>query len=348
MKKILLRDVAEIAGVSQMTVSRVINNPETVHPDTRGRVEKIIKQLNYQPNSFAKSLSTGKTNNIGLLVVYDTHKFPNSFMPLFLKGASDVIQRNNYKLMLMFDRHDGQNHIISENVLAPNKFDGLLILSVDSDLETVYQLSYKLREFDIPAVVANQAIDNEKIGYVSTDDFNGGFKAASYLINQGHRKIGIITGSEQYSTSWNRFKGFISALEEHGLMFHPSAYAEGFYTKEGGYDAMGKLLNNAPDMSAVFCASDLMALGAMKCCFDKNLAIPDDISIIGYDDVEFASMLNPALTTVRKDRERMGREAAEILINMINGTREPIRLMLDTEVIERDSVKKYYKPRTLI
>jgi len=343
MKKVLLKDIANLAGVSQMTVSRVINTPERVRPDTRQKVEEIIRRLDYQPNTIARALTTGRTNNIGLLVVYDTHSFPNIFMTSFLKGVSDVIQRNHYHLMLLFDRHDGQNRIINESTLSPNIIDGLLILSVDSYLEAVYPLSYKLQELGLTSVIVNQKIEMENISYVATDDYSGGFRAASYLINQGHRNIGIIAGSEQYSASWSRYKGFISAMNAHDLPFSPGGYAEGFCTKEGGYTAMGQLLRSMPEMTAVFCASDLMALGAMKCCFEQNITIPDDLSIMGYDDQEFTSMLSPALTTVRKDRERMGKEAAEILLDRIHGAKEPVRLLLDAEIVERESVKRIRK-----
>ena len=335
MKKVLLKDIAKVACVSQMTVSRVINSPESVHPATRQRVEEVLKQLNYRSNS----ITADKTHSIKLVVVYDVHNFPNSFLPPFLKGAHDVLAQNNYELVLQLSKHDGQNHIINRSALTSHNSEGLLVLSVDSDIETLRRLLQELQALNTPSVIVNQVIDDQNSSYISYDDFGGGFRATSYLINKGHRNIGIIAGSEQYSTSANRFKGFFRALQEHNIPFDPGTYIEGYYTKEGGYEAMAKLLRNFPNTTAVFCMSDLMALGAMKYCLDKHIRIPDDISIIGYDDMKFASMLTPALTTVRKDRERLGKEASEILINLINGHNKPIQLKLDPEVIERESVK---------
>jgi len=339
MKKVLLKDIADMAGVSQMTVSRVINAPDTVKKDTRERVEKIIQQMHYHPNSIAKALTTGKTQNIGLLVVHDSHNFPNEFMTSFLKGVYGVVQARGYNLMLLFDTHDGCNRILNENSLSAQRLDGLLILSIDSMVETVYPLSCKLQESGMAAVVVNQQVQDLNTSYVAADDFDGGFQAGAYLIGCGHRKIGVIVGSDQYATSWSRFRGFIHALEKHGMIFDPRAYAEGGYTKEGGYAAMKKMLENAPDMTAVFCASDLMALGAMKCCFDRHIDIPEKMSVIGYDDKEFASMLNPALTTVKKDRERMGRESAEILMDILSGREETVQRLIATEIVERESVR---------
>jgi len=341
MKKVLLKDIAKLACVSQMTVSRVINTPEKVHPDTRQSVEDAMNRLNYRSNAVTQTSMAEKSRNIRLLVIYDAHNFPNTFLPLFLRGIHEVIARNNYNLILHFDKHDGRNRIINESEWTNANSDGFLILSVDSNAEALSQLSHKLQESNTPVVIVNQVIDTQDTSYVSCDDFGGGFKATSYLINKGHRNIGIISGSEQYSTSSDRFKGFLSALDEHGISFNQASHVEGHYTKEGGYEAMGKLHRNLPNMTAVFCTSDLMALGAMKYCLDKNIRIPDDISIIGYDDMDFTSMLNPALTTVRKDRERMGKDAAEILLNLINGYNKPIQLKLDTEVIERESVKRH-------
>lgn len=346
MKKVSLKDIAELSGFSPMTVSRVVNSPDTVSPATREKVEKIIAQLNYQPNIIARALTTGKTRNIGLLVFYDAPHFPSAFMSSFLKGVSDVVQSHDHHLILLFQGHEDSFSAQNVSTLSANKMDGLLILSVDSSLETLYPLYLRWRDTGLPVVVVNQKLDDPQCSYVATDDFSGGFQAASHLIERGHRRIGMITGSDQYATSLNRFKGFIRALESHGLMFDPNAYAEGGYTKEGGYSAMEKLLSRVPEMTAVCCASDLMALGAMKCCAEKGVSIPEQISIVGYDDQEFSSMLSPALTTVRKKRESMGREAADILMRLLSGESGPIRSLMKAEVIQRESVRRIESNQT--
>jgi DNA-binding LacI/PurR family transcriptional regulator len=335
-----IKDIAKLANVSAMTVSRAINSPDLVKPETCKRINEIIEKFGYQQNTFAKALSTGRTYNIGLLIVYDIHMFPEMVIPPVLKGASDIFSENHYNLMLLFDRHDGHNNILSQSDLSAEKLDGIIILSVDSDLEAAYKLSYKIGSLRIPTVIVNQKLELENVSYVTADDFGGGFMAAKYIIEKGHRKIGIIGGSDQFYTSKERLRGYKSAFAEYEINFDKSCYADGNFTADGGYEAMQKLLDNNKDLTAVLCASDLMAFGAINKLRESGLNIPGDISIVGYDDREFASMLTPSLTTIRKDRELMGREAANIIMDQINGGNFiPRKLLLQTEVIERDSVK---------
>jgi LacI family transcriptional regulator len=336
-----IKDIARIAGVSHMTVSRVINNPDRVNSGTREKVLRIISEYGYRPNKSALSLLSGKSFNIGLLILYDVKQFPGDFLPPILIGLTSVLVDSGYNLTLYFDQYNGKKNLIKDNLLASHTVDGVIVISVESDVE----LAYRIGRIKVPVVLVNQNLNLSCVSSVGCDDFGGADEAVKYLLGKGHTRIGFIGGSEKYSTSRDRKSGYYKALEEAGIKLGPAFYEIGNFSKEGGYRAMGRMMKRAKGMTAVFCANDAMALGAYKAIHENNMKIPGDISVIGFDNQDFSAVIDPELTTVEKLRYQMGSEAALMMLDNLRESKPGgIHKTLPTRLIERASVKDINAP----
>jgi len=327
--------VARLAGVSHTTVSRVLNKHDNVKPRTRSRVLKVIKELGYSPHSSARSLSSGKTHSIGLLVFFNLEEFPSEFLPPILAGLTTYLNQFGYSVMLLFDQVAGSKDQVPPEWMAKSRIDGLILLSV----ETEAAIAYKVAKASVPVVVVNQKVTEIPASYVAADDEGGAYAATSHLLELGHEKIAFIGGSPQFSTSKEREVGYKRALREKWIEPNPNLVKIGYYNKRQGYSAMKELLNERSDLTAVFAANDLMAVGAMTAIKEMGLSIPADISVVGFDDQLFAAEVEPALTTVKKPRSQMGSESARVILEMIGagGEAKVIQLTLSTQLVVRQS-----------
>lgn len=330
-----IRDIAKLAGVSHTTVSRVLNDSDKVKPETRDKILHLVKELNFSPHTSARALVSGKTNNIGLLILYDLKQFPLGFLPDILAGMSATLNEFGYSLTLLFDQIDEKKNQVSLNLITKDKMDGVFILSVESDA----QVAFKVGNIHLPLVLVNQKVEGLELNYVSTDDEGGAYQAISHLLDLGHTKIGLITGTPKFSTSTDRKAGYIRALNERGIHYDSSLEKIGHFDKNLGYIAMKELLQERPDITAVFAENDLMALGAMKAIKEKNLKIPEDIAVVGFDDAEFAEVIDPSLTTVKKYRTMMGKEAAILMLELLNNknNKKYKQIVLPTKLMIRES-----------
>ena len=331
-----LKDIARLAEVSHMTVSRVINGTGYVSPETRERVLRVIEENNFVPSASARALISGRTNVIGMLVMYDLSQFPHDFLPPILEGMSFVLNQNGYGTALFFDQVNGKKNVAPESMLAKGQVDGLLIVSVERDSA----IRKRIQRLNVPIVLVNQRIDIPGVGYVVTDDCNGAYCAVEHLIQNGHRNIGFLQGTPRFSTSMERQCGYEKALSRYGLPLRPEYCRVANFDNETSYEQTKLLLAQRPEITAIFAANDAMALGAYRAVNELGLSIPRDLSVIGYDNQEYCQFIQPPLTTVRKHRRSMGEHAARLIVDAVENRADPQKLVMQPDLVLRQSVRR--------
>jgi len=330
-----LEDVARLVGVSRSTVSRVINNHPNVRPEVRERVWKVIREVGYQPHAAARSLVTRRTQIIGMVIPEAvTTLFTDPFFPLLLRGATGACNAHQYQLMLsLFTAYANQQDIY-RRVLRSGYLDGVVVASASLNDPLIPNL---LRD-GIPFVSVGRHPD-ERVNYVDVDNVGGARMAVAHLIRLGHQRIATITGPLDMVAGQDRLNGYRQALQARGIPVEEELIAEGDFTESGGMAAMQRLLPASP--SAVFVASDTMAIGALKALRQAGRPVPQDIALVSFDDIPIASAIDPPLTTVRQPIERLGSMAIEVLLSVIEGPSEegaPVhRIVLPTELVIRAS-----------
>lgn len=335
MKNITIKEIAERAGVSKATVSRVLNNTKPVSEEVRQKVLEVIEDTNFVPSALGRSLSLKKSHLIGVVI-------PDMANPVFsriIAGMEPYIRDKNYSLLITatdFNIEIGIKHI---KILNDKSVDGLIFLAGmmnDALVDT-------LKAFKKPVVVIGSDMCGEDFPVIEIDNRRAAYDATQYLLNLGHKKIGMIRGpiGDRYAGR-ERYKGFKKALEESKL-FNETFVVEGNYSFDHGYNGMLALLTRNSFPTAVFCANDLMAIGAIKCALDNGLSVPEQISIMGFDDVEIAQMYNPTLSTIRQPFEEKGLLAIEKLINRIeskdNDSKHMASVTLPYELVIRKSTR---------
>jgi LacI family transcriptional regulator len=328
-KDITIFDVAREAGVSYSTVSRVINE-KGVSADKRERVLRAMAELGYVANLQARSLAGGKSRIIGLLV----HSLTVGYFGEIARGVDEELAAAQYDLMLYTTHRRKGRESAYVTRLTRNLVDGLLLVlptNADAYLET-------LRHRRFPHVlVDHQGVDFD-VTSVGVTNQQGAFDGARHLIELGHRRIGFITGEMDVGCSRDRLIGYQEALRAAGIPLDPALIREGDFLQPRAYTCAQELLSLDEPPTAIFASNDVSAFGAMEAIRDRGLRIPDDVSIIGFDDIPQATQVHPALTTVRQPLAEMGRRAAQLLFTQINEPDAPItRLELPTELIIRES-----------
>lgn len=306
--------IAEKAGVSKSTVSRVLNNKKAVNNKTRKKVLEVIDKLNYKPNSSAKGLATKRTKTIGLVV----SEITSPFFSMMIKGAEDKAMEEDYNIMLA-----NSNWVIEEELKCIRMFeegrvDGILKISGGGD-ELLNDYLNNIANKDIPLVLVDRKIDNKMIPKINVNNVNAAYKGTKYLIELGHEKIALVKGDDVAASyaSIDRVKGYKKALAEAGIT--EEIIVPGYFDRESAYQATHQIFNNNQGVSAIFYASDMMAVGGLKAIKELDLKVPDDISVLGCDDIELASIVDPALTTLKQPRYKMGYLGMEKLINRLEG-----------------------------
>ncbi|WP_439242541.1 HTH-type transcriptional repressor PurR [Lonepinella sp. BR2474] len=328
-----IKDVAKMAGVSTTTVSHVINNTRHVAEDTKKAVLDAIQQLHYSPSAVARSLKINTTKSIGMIVT--TSEAP--YFAEIIHAVENHCYRQGYSLFLCNTQNDAEkikNHL---DMLAKKRVDGVLIMCAEYHQESIDLFnSFK----GLPMVVMEWGIQHSHSDMILDNSFQGGYLATQYLIENGHQKIGIISGELSKTTAKTRFQGFEKAIHEAGLTTHPNWIQEGFFEPEDGYECMNKILAQQELPTAVFCCNDVMALGAISAITEKGLRVPDDISIIGYDNIHSSRFYAPPLTTIHQSKARLGEQALKLLFERIhhkNHEKEVIEIY--PELVVRKSVK---------
>lgn len=323
-------DVAKRAGVSYATVSRVINNEAYVKEETRQRVQKALAELGYVANRQARSLRGGRTQMIGLLV----HDFGSGYIGEIIRGIDQELQKRHYDLVL-YTTH-GHRYRESDYVatLTRGMVDGLLLvlpLAAESYLD-------RLRQARFPHVVIDDHGVNIEGPAVGATNWQGAHDGTTHLLQLGHRRIGFITGNLELGCAIDRREGYCAALQTHGVEVDPALVVIGDFTQMAGYDSTKKLLAISPRPTAIFASNDMMAFGAMEAIREQGLRIPEDISVLGFDNLPQSVGVHPPLTTVQQPLEQMGRVATEMLFRYLeNPHHTEERQALPTQLVVRQS-----------
>ena len=328
--KVTSADVAELAGVSQSAVSRVFTPGASVSIKTTTKVKEAALRLGYRPNSIARAMVSGKSRIIGVVVAY----LENQFYPEALERLSNFLQEKGYHVLIFMAGKDRQSMDTGIEEILDYQVDGIIAASVSMSSG----LSERCRSAGVPMVLFNRAQDDPNMSAITSDNIEGGKKIAKFLISSGHRKISYIAGWEGASTQRDREAGFISILNDFGISLH-SRKVGNFVLEESKEATRSMFSKNPPE--AVFVANDHMAFAVMDTLrYELGLKIPNDVSVVGYDDVPAASWPSYALTTVQQPVNIMVRETVEILIEKIeNSEARPQKIKIDGPLILRNSAK---------
>lgn len=307
---VTIKDIASLAGVSKTTVSKVINNKDdSISAATKDKILQIMKEQNYVPNKLAQGLVTKRTKTIGLLIP----DIRNPFFTDISRGAEDYARKEGYNIIFSNTDEDYEKEVQCVSMLCEKMVDGIIFAPSSNTSEEENRYS----DLKIPIVLVDKHIDIQNAkGVVKVDNKNGTYEATKYLIKQGHKEILYLSGPFKNDIAKERLNGYIRALEKNGGVFKKENVIEGQYKYEWSYEYIKSL--DKINFSAICCANDLIAIGAIQALRERNLKIPQDISIVGFDDIQTAKLIDPSLTTIRQPAYEMGQKASEILINSLN------------------------------
>jgi LacI family transcriptional regulator len=330
-----LEEVAELAGVSRSTVSRVVNDHPSVRAQVRARIWQVIRETGYQPHAAARSLVTRRTQIIGVVIPEAVSTlFTDPFFSLLLYGITNTCNAQGYYLMLSLFDGPADQDAMYRRVVRSNHLDGLIVASTRLDDPLVLKL---LRD-EVPFVMVGRH-PAEQVSYIDIDNVAAARMAVEYLLQLGHRRIGIITGPLNMSSGADRLEGYRQALESYRIPVDDSLIVEGDFSEGSGLTGAQRLLLASP--TALFASSDMMAFGALKAIRQAGLRVPDDLALVGFDDIPMATMVEPALTTVQQPIERLGSMAADLLLTLVENPPDEQapahRLLLPAKLVVRDS-----------
>ncbi|MET3729153.1 LacI family transcriptional regulator [Fictibacillus halophilus] len=332
-----IKDVAKHANVSIATVSRIVNGLPGYSEETKKKVQRSIEALGYQPNAIARGLINKRTQTIGVL-------FPDVSGMLsseVLEGVENAAHDGGFSVIVCNTTSSGKRTVKYLRLLQEKRVDGIIFASED-----VKEEYYKIfQEMKVPVVLVSTASPKYDLPFVRVNDFDGAFQATEYLIRKGHKEIGMIGGSDEDPIAGvPRMQGFQKALESNGLSF-----TENHITKNEGYrfqngkESLPSLLKKLPGMTALFAASDEMAIGAMSAAHQLGIKVPEELSIIGYDNLKIAEMCYPPLTTVSQPLKDMGQTSGEMLVSLIKGEQQEAKSRyMPFSIVERQSVSDFH------
>lgn len=325
-----MKQVAERAGVSTSTVSHVINNTRVVSDEVRERVLAIIAEMRYVPSAVARSLKNDRTGTIGMMV-------PNNSNPYFaelIQGIEDAAFKVGYNIILCNAYDDPKKQAAYIRVLMEKRIDGLILVASGAD----YELTALLRHQSVPIVLVDREVEGVDADFIESDHERGSYLATRYLLELGHRDIGCVSGPTDLLPSRERVEGYLRALKEAGIRFRLDLLVRSDFTSEGGYAAFRQLLSLARPPTAIFASNDLMAIGGLSAASEMQVAVPSQLSVIGYDDIALASFTTPRLTTVAQPKYEMGQRIIGVLMDRITGRKFATqRVLLGTRLEVRQS-----------
>lgn len=347
MRNINIKDIAKLAGVGVSTVSRVINQHPDVKAETRENVLRIIEEYNYIPNNSARNLKRTDSADVGILI----KGLYNPFFAQMIGTIENILSSSGYGLLSRYNgehcssQYEGiranenlRDIDIALEFVFEKKLCGLICLGGDFDNIT----NQDLVRLGVPIVVTStnvdENIDRSLFSSVAIDNEQSAYDAVSYLCQMGHKKIGIITtGLGDLYTGVARTRGYMRALEDYQLSKNDLYFEVGAYTFDTAYEAMNRLLDKAPDITAVFAISDIMGIGACKAIMDRGIRVPEDISVVGFDDIDYAAYYNPALTTVRQPVTEMAECTGEMMLELLEEKESNRHIQFPTKLIIRSS-----------
>ncbi|EJC6928701.1 substrate-binding domain-containing protein [Vibrio parahaemolyticus] len=331
-----MKDIAKLAGVSTSTVSHVINKTRFVSEEISERVNNAAKELNYYaPSALARSLKVNRTKTIGMLVTTST----NPFFGEVVKGVERSCYHKGYSLILCNTEGDNERMRQSINTLLQKRVDGLILMcsSLEGERIDVFE-----RYPDIPVVVMDWGPMLFTSDKIQDNSLRGGYLAAKYLIDCGHTEIGCITGPLIKHQAQMRYEGYKRAMNEAGLEFNANWIIESDFECEGGYQAFKKMDERGTLPSSIFVSNDMMAMGVINAANELGIKVPDDLSIIGYDDIHIAKFMSPSLTTIHQPKYRLGQAAVETLVRRLDDkSNEAQVVQLEPTLVVRNSVTNF-------
>lgn len=327
-----MKAIAEQAGVSVATVSRALNRPEMVRPATREKILALVKDLGYKPNPLAQGLVTGRTGQIALVVP----TLNNSFFGQLVEGCQKFLIPQGYNLVIFSSQEYTEKELTILRNLDQRRLDGL-ILSGSGFFPDDYQPI--LEQIRIPAVLIEHLPDIPHLSSVYIDDYAGTTMAVQYLVNRGHRQLGVIAGNSHMLTTSRRLKAVKTVLKEANLPLAGRQIVYGDYSSlESGAACLETLLKSPHPPTAVFAFNDILAIGALKAALETGLKIPGDLAIMGFDDIPMAAYCNPSLSTVHSPSLELGQQAARLLLEQLNQEKAPVKkVLLPVELVLRGS-----------
>jgi LacI family transcriptional regulator len=325
-----IRDVAREAGVSVATVSRVFNNSGPVRSETRQRIEGVALRLRYSPNSAARSLSTRQTETIGVLLP-DLH---GEFFSEVIRGIDQLVQREGWHL-LVSSSHNDRAEIEAALRAMRGRVDGLLVMSPDLDAGA---LTENL-PVNLPVVLLNCEVDGGAYDSLNIDNYGGSLAVTRYVLSRGHERIGVIAGPPRNHDAQERLRGNRAAMRAAGLELRPVQVVQGDFSEESGYRGAALLLENEERPTAMVAGNDSMAIGALSALSEAGVRVPEDMVVVGFDDIPIARYVTPPLTTVRVPIAELGSMAAGRLLKALHEgqDRDRVQQLLPTELVTRRS-----------
>ena len=333
-KRVTIADIAKEAGVSMMTVSRAINQKEGISEETRQRILSIADQIGYRPSGVARALATNRSCAIGLVIPDVT----NPFFAQIARGAEDIAHAAGYGLFLVNTDENAARETNALDLLLEKQVDGVILCS--SRLPQP-----QLREYvgHFPHVVLiNRSLElpaEKDIATFNVDDHSGAKIAIAHFVDQGHTHIGLIAGPEGSNSAQQRLEGYIQGLQCAGIPYDAAAVERCSPDTEGGHQAIRSLLNRKSDITAVLAFNDLVAVGVVQACNALGVRVPEDIAVIGMDDIPLAALVRPRLSTLRIEKRALGRQAMSTLLALIGGEEQPpdIHQLIQPTLILRDT-----------
>ncbi|MCE7000229.1 LacI family transcriptional regulator [Saccharothrix sp. S26] len=339
-----IREIAQLCGVSVATVSRVFNQPLTVSKEKREVVERVARELDYRPNESARALATKRSGLIGL--VWDTdHRRPgwrHPYLQELLIGLKSALSAHGYHLLMLATSGSAALRAVGASLADPvayvnmtrrHHLGGLVLIDSGSDAPAFAAFA----QSGLPCVAVDVDVDGPRATYVTSDNVGGAAMAVRHLVEAGHRRIATITGPRANRPAADRLDGFRAAMAEAGLAVPPEYVVEGDFYRPSGQSATRSLIALPEPPTAVFCAGDEMAVGALLAARHAGLRVPDDLAVVGFDDIELAALVEPPLTTLAQDKAGIGVAAARAVLTMVHGGEKPPPAFLPTRLVVRSS-----------
>lgn len=331
---VTIKDIAKIANVSYATVSRALSGHSEVSEKTRTKVKNIAQELGYKPNALARGLVTKSSKTFGFVLPDIT----NPFFPDIAQGIDDCANANDYQLFLCNSNWEFEREKKQLEALCRNRVDGIIIHSVAEDLSVIHDIIPS----DIPIVFCGMKPQAENSNYVMLDDYNAGALAAEYIIGLGHRRISFVAGDyEGDDLRSSRQQGCFDTIKKSGNHIPDDYIKIGSWKQKSGYNLMTELLSENQAPTAVIAGNDIIALGVIQAIEEFGLNVPEDISVIGFDDIIYSSLYKINLTTIYQPKYRIGELCVEVLLELIKNPNKNIHKILQPKVIERLTCRPY-------
>jgi len=333
-QKVTMNDIAKRANVSVMTVSRALSGTGRISKKTAERIKSIANEIGYEPNLIARSLSSKRSNNIGVIIPRRIPVFLDNFNAQVLTGTLEIADLHGYRVTFIQVDPEQKDEYRYLKYAATNMFDGVILLRSKIGDPNIP----KLAEMNYPYIMVNHKMNPDIYNFVDTENVSGAKLAVKHLYDKGYRRIACVAGAMDETNSIDRLNGYREMVRELGLPYDDSLMVYGEFSNDIAYRNIGKLLKEKIRPDAIFCSDDVMAAGVMNRIKAEGFSVPDDIGVIGYDDQQFTEYLKPRLTTIRQPMKEIGVLAAEILIKLIqNSIKPPVNKIMEVDLVERES-----------